>query len=164
MFGFKKKKLELAMPVDGKIISLAEVPDEVFSTGMMGQGFAIEPSSDEIYAPVAGTITNVFPTKHAISLKTKQGLELLLHLGLDTVELAGKPFEMFVSANQEVTPDTLLCKMDRNQVIEAKKSTVVLVLVTSGEDVTVTDVDSSLHGMTCGSVKIGWYSVLRIEK
>ena len=63
MFGFKKKKLELAMPVDGKIISLAEVPDEVFSTGMMGQGFAIEPSSDEIYAPVAGTITNIFPTK-----------------------------------------------------------------------------------------------------
>ena len=81
MFGFKKKKLELTMPVDGKIISLAAVPDEVFSTGMMGQGFAIEPSSDEIYAPVAGTITNIFPTKHAISLKTKEGLELLLHLG-----------------------------------------------------------------------------------
>ena len=100
MFGFKKKKLELAMPVDGKIISLTEVPDEVFSTGMMGQGFAIEPSSDEIYAPVAGTITNIFPTKHAISLKTKEGLELLLHLGLDTVELAGKPFEMFVSARK----------------------------------------------------------------
>lgn len=155
MFGFKKKKLELTMPVDGKIVSLAEVPDEVFSTGMMGQGFAIEPSSDEIYAPVAGTITNIFPTKHAISLKTKEGLELLLHLGLDTVELAGKPFEIFVSANQKVTPDTLLCKMDRSQITAAKKSTVVLVLVTSGEDITVTDVDSSLHGMTCGSVKIG---------
>ncbi len=155
MFGFKKKKLELAMPVDGKIISLAEVLDEVFSTGMMGQGFAIEPSSDEIYAPVAGTITNIFPTKHAISLKTKEGLELLLHLGLDTVELAGKPFEMFVSANQKVTPDTLLCKMDQSQITAAKKSTVVVVLVTSGEDVTVTDVDNSLHGTICGSVKIG---------
>lgn len=155
MFGFKKKKLELAMPVDGKIVSLAEVPDEVFSTGMMGQGFAVEPTADEIYAPVVGTITNIFPTKHAISLKTKDGIEILLHLGLDTVELAGSPFEMFVSANQEVSPETLLCKMDKNQITEAKKSDVVLVLVTSGEEVTMTDMDSSLHGMSCGSVKIG---------
>lgn len=155
MFGFKKKKLELAMPVDGKIVSLAEVPDEVFSTGMMGQGFAVEPTTDEIYAPVAGTITNIFPTKHAISLKTKEGIEILLHLGLDTVELAGSPFEMFVSANQEVSPETLLCKMDKNQITEAGKSDVVLVLVTSGEEVTMTDMDSSLHGMSCGSVKIG---------
>lgn len=155
MFGFKKKKLELAMPVDGKIASLAEVPDEVFSTGMMGQGFAVEPTADEIYAPVAGTITNIFPTKHAISLKTKEGIEILLHLGLDTVELAGSPFEMFVSANQEVSSDTLLCKMDKKQITEAGKSDVVLVLVTSGEEVTMTDMDSSLHGMSCGSVKIG---------
>lgn len=155
MFGFKKKKLELAMPVDGKIVSLAEVPDEVFSTGMMGQGFAVEPTTDEIYAPVAGTITNIFPTKHAISLKTKEGIEILLHLGLDTVELAGSPFEMFVSPNQEVSPETLLCKMDKNQITEAGKSDVVLVLVTSGEEVSMTDMDSSLHGMSCGSVKIG---------
>lgn len=155
MFGFKKKKLELAMPVDGKIVSLAEVPDEVFSTGMMGQGFAVEPTANEIYAPVAGTITNIFPTKHAISLKTKEGIEILLHLGLDTVELAGSPFEMFVSANQEVSSDTLLCKMDKKQITEAGKSDVVLVLVTSGEEVTMTDMDSSLHGMSCGSVKIG---------
>lgn len=155
MFGFKKKKLELAMPVDGKIVSLAEVPDEVFSTGMMGQGFAVEPTADEIYAPVTGTITNIFPTKHAISLETKEGIEILLHLGLDTVELAGSPFEMFVSANQEVSPETLLCKMDKNQITEAGKSDVVLVLVTSGEEVTMADMDSSLHGMSCGSVKIG---------
>ena len=104
MFGLKKKKLDLSSPVDGKLIKLAQVPDEVFSQGLMGQGFAIEPTADMIYTPVAGKITNVFPTKHAIGIKTKQGPELLLHLGLDTVELNGTPFELLVTEGQNVDP------------------------------------------------------------
>lgn len=154
MFGLKKKKLDLSSPVDGKLIKLAQVPDEVFSQGLMGQGFAIEPTADMIYAPVAGKITNIFPTKHAIGIKTKQGPELLLHLGLDTVELNGTPFELLVTEGQNVDPQTRLCKMDRQQIITAGKATAVLVLVTSGETVTLLEQESEQHGQVCATIKL----------
>ena len=154
MFGLKKKKLDLSSPVDGKLIKLAQVPDEVFSQGLMGQGFAIEPTADMIYAPVAGKITNIFPTKHAIGIKTKQGPELLLHLGLDTVELNGTPFELLVTEGQNVDPQTRLCKMDRQQIITAGKDTAVLVLVTSGETVTLLEQECEQHGQVCATIKL----------
>lgn len=154
MFGLKKKKLDLSSPVDGKLIKLAQVPDKVFSQGLMGQGFAIEPTADMIYAPVAGKITNIFPTKHAIRIKTKQGPELLLHLGLDTVELNGTPFELVVTEGQNVDPQTRLCKMDRQQIITAGKATAVLVLVTSGETVTLLEQEREQHGQVCATIKL----------
>ncbi|MCR1900672.1 PTS sugar transporter subunit IIA [Ligilactobacillus apodemi] len=154
MFGLKKKKIELTLPVTGEIIDLSQVDDEVFSQGIMGQGFAVKPTENEIYAPVTGTITSVFPTKHAIGILTKQGVELLLHLGLGTVELAGTTFETLVTVGQEVDPETKLCEMDQKQIIEAGKSNEVLVLVTSGEEVTMLANDVQPHGTLCASVKI----------
>lgn len=154
MFGLKKKKLDLSSPVDGKLIKLAQVPDEVFSQGLMGQGFAIEPTADMIYAPVAGKIANIFPTKHAIRIKTKQGPELLLHLCLDTVELNGTPFELLVTEGQNVDPQTRLCKMDRQQIITAGKATAVLVLVTSGETVTLLEQEREQRGQVCATIKL----------
>ena len=154
MFGLKKKKLDLSSPVDGKLIKLAQVPDKVFSQGLMGQGFAIEPTADMIYAPVAGKITNIFPTKHAIRIKTKQVPELLLHLSLDTVELNGTPFELLVTEGQNVDPQTRLCKMDRQQIITAGKATAVLVLVTSGETVTLLEQEREQHGQVCATIKL----------
>ncbi|MDG3374879.1 glucose PTS transporter subunit IIA, partial [Vibrio parahaemolyticus] len=80
----------------GKVIPITEVGDEVFSQKMMGDGFAVIPESGEIFAPVAGKVTSVFPTKHAIGLVTDSGIEVLVHMGIDTVQLNGEPFTVFV--------------------------------------------------------------------
>lgn len=79
---------------------ITEVPDQVFSAQMMGDGFAILPTKEEVFAPLSGKITNIFPTKHAMGIQTESGLEVLLHMGLDTVELKGEPFKLAVSEGQ----------------------------------------------------------------
>lgn len=81
--------ISLAAPVDGKLIQLSQVKDPVFSQGLMGQGFAIEPTNGDIVSPVTGTVTLVSETKHAFGIKTQDGADVLVHLGIDTVELKG---------------------------------------------------------------------------
>lgn len=91
---FKKSKSkgnEVKAPIKGNLIPLSEVSDDVFSQKMLGDGFAVKPTGQEVVAPVSGTITTLFPTKHAIGIKTAEGLEVLIHLGIDTVELKGDP-------------------------------------------------------------------------
>ena len=105
MFNFFKKKnkgLEVDAVVDGTVMPITDVNDDVFSTKMLGDGFAIKPNDTQIYAPVAGTISTLFPTKHAIGIKTDEGLEILIHLGLDTVELKGAPFTVDVKQGNKV--------------------------------------------------------------
>lgn len=129
MFSFlKKKKTVLHSPVTGQLVPLAQVEDPVFSQGMMGPGFAVIPTEDAIYSPVEGNVTNVFPTKHAIGIKTKEGKEVLIHMGIDTVELKGKGFEVPVKEDDKVTADTLLAKMDRSLLKEEGKGDVIMVL------------------------------------
>lgn len=101
---FKKKteNTELVAPITGKVIALEEVPDQVFSQKMMGDGVAIEPSSNEVVSPIDGEIVDVFKTKHAISLKANNGAEILVHMGLETVELDGEGFEVKVSNGDKV--------------------------------------------------------------
>lgn len=95
MFNFFKKSKskgnEVKAPIKGNLIPLSEVSDDVFSQKMLGDGFAVKPTGQEVVAPVSGTITTLFPTKHAIGIKTAEGLEVLIHLGIDTVELKGNP-------------------------------------------------------------------------
>lgn len=115
MFNFFKKKnkgLEVDAAVDGELIPITEVKDDVFSTKMLGDGYAIKPTSGEIHSPVEGDISTLFPTKHAIGIKTKEGLEILVHLGIDTVELNGAPFKMEIQKGDHVTPGQLLGTMD----------------------------------------------------
>ncbi|MHA4858100.1 PTS sugar transporter subunit IIA, partial [Enterococcus faecium] len=84
---FKKKKQEtLYAPCSGKIISITEVNDPVFSQKLLGDGFAVIPDGSKIYAPLAGRVTNIFPTKHAINIKSNSGIDYLIHIGIDTVE------------------------------------------------------------------------------
>ncbi|ANU24252.1 N-acetylglucosamine-specific PTS transporter subunit IIBC [Planococcus donghaensis] len=103
---------DFEMPIQGDIIPLSEVPDEVFAKGMMGQGFAIVPTGNILYSPVDGRVVSVFPTKHAIGIKTDTGVDLLIHVGLDTVKLKGQGFEALVEQDTLVQRGDALLKLD----------------------------------------------------
>jgi len=126
---------KLFVPVSGELIDITAVDDPVFSQKMMGDGYAVKPSDDKIYSPVEGTISNVFETKHAIGILTPAGAEVLVHMGLDTVELKGEPFTVNVQENEQVTADTQLALMDRKAVEDAGKQTDVLTIFTNGEQI-----------------------------
>ena len=128
--GSKEKDVELYNPVDGEVIPIEDVSDPVFSQKMMGDGYGIEPTNGEIYSPIKGEVVSVFPTKHALGLKTDNGIEVLVHIGIDTVELEGSPFEVFVSEGDKVTKDTLLANVDLEALKELEKSDTVIMLMT----------------------------------
>lgn len=126
--------VDLASPVNGKFTDLSEVHDDVFSQKMMGEGFAVQPTDGEIYSPVNGTIMSIFKTKHAIGIKTPSGLEVMLHMGLDTVELNGAPFTIHVKEGDKITTDTHLATVDLDQIKDAGKDPVILTLITNTKD------------------------------
>ncbi|MGX7205697.1 PTS sugar transporter subunit IIA [Enterococcus pingfangensis] len=144
---FKKKKTAFFTPVDGIFVPLTAVSDPVFSQKMMGEGFGIQPTSTKIYSPIKGVVTTIFQTKHAIGLTSKSGTEVLLHIGLDTVELAGRPFEVLVQVGQIVDETTLLVKADFEQIRAVGKDDVVLTLLTNGgESFDTLDKKQVAHG------------------
>lgn len=103
---------DLAAPVSGKVIPLEQVKDETFASGMLGQGVAIEPTDNIIYSPIEGTVETIFETKHAIGLKSADGLELLIHIGMDTVNLKGDGFKQLIEVGQKVQIGTPLMEVD----------------------------------------------------
>lgn len=136
MFNFFKKSkknngVQILSPVDGELIPITEVSDDVFSQKMLGDGFAVKPSAKEIFAPIDGKISTLFPTKHAIGITTSQGLEILLHLGIDTVELKGEPFEVHVNQGDEVTAGQKLADMDIDQISAKGLDNTVMVVYTN---------------------------------
>jgi PTS system D-glucosamine-specific IIC component len=96
------------MPIEGEVISITETPDQVFSSKMVGDGLAIIPKDNIVYSPVNGTIAQLFPTKHAIGIIDENGIELLIHVGIDTVELKGQGFEAFVEKGDTVKRGQIL--------------------------------------------------------
>lgn len=116
---------------NGQTKALTESSDPVFRQKMMGDGYFVLPENGAVYAPVSGTVTAVFPTKHAIGFTTSSGLEVLLHMGVDTVELKGMPFDVFVEVGQEVTSDTQVAQVDLAQLKAHQKAAEMLVLVTN---------------------------------
>ncbi|WP_313466752.1 beta-glucoside-specific PTS transporter subunit IIABC [Carnobacterium sp.] len=121
----------LESPIPGTIIPLSEVKDEAFASEALGKGFAVEPSEGEVFAPFDGKVAAVFPTKHAIGLVSDTGVEILIHVGLNTVELNGQYFEALIEAGQEVTKGQLLLTFDMKKIQEAGYSTQVPVVVTN---------------------------------
>jgi len=116
---------------DGTYLDIEQVPDETFAKKMLGDGFAIEPKTGIITAPVDGKVTTVFPTKHAIGFKTESGLEVLLHMGIDTVELKGAPFDVQVSDGQTVKHGEVVAKVDLDAIKAAGKQTPMIVIITN---------------------------------
>lgn len=110
---FKKKTSVLLAPIDGKVVSLDNVPDPVFSQRMMGDGVAIETTGDVAYAPADGVITVTIETKHAFGMSLENGMELIVHVGLDTVDAKGEGFEMLVKEHDHVKAGTPIIKINR---------------------------------------------------
>ena len=137
MFFFKKKELveTFFSTSNGEIVDLSSVEDAVFSQKMMGDGFAVRPSDDAVYSPVSGTIMGVFPTKHAITIESDQGLEILIHMGINTVELNGEPFEVLVSEGQKVTEQTQLATMNLAMLAEKEVLSDIMVIITNQDKV-----------------------------
>ena len=106
----------LGAHMNGAVVALADVADEAFASGAMGDGVAIEPSEGKLFAPADGTIETVFETKHAVGMTTAEGVELLLHIGIDTVKLGGKHFEAHVSPEQQVKKGDLLVSFDMDAI------------------------------------------------
>ena len=109
---FGKKKDVFASPFTGRLCSITETPDEAFAEKMNGDGFMVEPSEGDVFAPADGTVSFVFETRHAMGLTTKDGLEYLLHIGIDTVKLQGKGFMVFVEEGQSVKKGDKLMTFD----------------------------------------------------
>ena len=129
---FKGVTEEVHSVAEGQVIELEKVQDPVFSQKMMGDGFAVEPANGQIVSPVAGKVTSVFPTKHALGLVTESGLEVLVHIGLDTVSLEGKPFTVKVEEGQTVAAGDLLVEADLDAIREAGRATTTVVVFTNG--------------------------------
>ncbi|ROY44610.1 PTS beta-glucoside transporter subunit IIBCA [Enterococcus casseliflavus] len=133
----------LSKPVDGQVVALSEVNDEVFSSGMIGEGFGIIPTSGELIAPEDGEITMLFETNHAIGLKTRNGAELLFHIGLDTVQLEGKHFTPYVKAGDQVKQGQPLIQFDLDAIKAAGFDPIVICVVTNQENFTVKTIEST---------------------
>ncbi|CAM3013318.1 PTS system beta-glucoside-specific transporter subunit IIABC [Streptococcus acidominimus] len=134
----------IASPLIGNVVALENVPDEVFASGAMGKGIAVDPSDGVVVAPANAEVSLVFPTNHAIGLKTENGAEILIHIGMDTVSLAGKGFKNFVEVGDKVTPGQKLLEFDLNAIKAAGLPVITPIIITNTD--AYTDVLTTQEG------------------
>lgn len=159
LFGKKEepiKTIQVVAPITGNAVNLSAVPDPVFSDKMMGDGLAIEPSEGVVVSPIEGEIMQVFPTKHAVGIRAKNGAEILIHIGLETVSLKGEGFETHVKQGDKVKAGEKLVTFDMGIISEKAKSTVTPVIITN------TDQAASLRVLTKGNVQKGETPILEV--
>jgi len=148
----REKKIELFAPVSGTFVALTAVPDKVFASGMMGKGIAVNPTSDMVVAPCVGKITLLPDSKHAFGMKTANGAEILVHIGLDTVNLKGEGFEAMTQAGTKVEAGTPIIKFDRELIEQKGYPLITMLLVTNSSDFEV-DV-SEITEVTAGKTSV----------
>jgi glucose-specific phosphotransferase system IIA component len=138
----------LYAPTEGKIIPLENVKDPVFAEKMMGEGIAVDPASSEIFAPASGQIVTVFPTLHAIGIKTQEGAEIMLHVGLETVDLKGKGFKAFVKKGQQVHAGQKVLEADFAFIKEKGLDPSVIMVITNSKefDVEILETSQAVYG------------------
>lgn len=129
--GKKLEKETIGAAAEGQIIALEEIADKAFSSGAMGKGLGIKPSANQVYAPVDGEVTCVFPTKHAIGIQSEQGAEILLHIGIDTVQLEGRHFDVKVEQGQKIHRGDLLAEVDFEGVRKEGFDDTIIMIVTN---------------------------------
>jgi glucose-specific phosphotransferase system IIA component len=130
-FLFKPKDKAILATQSGKAIPLSEVPDEAFSQKLLGDGIAIVPSSGDVFSPVNGVILNVFETLHAYAIRSKDGIGILIHVGIDTVELRGEGFETFVKKDQKVKAGELIGRANLGFICDKGFSACTPVIITN---------------------------------
>lgn len=146
---FAGEKMTVMAPIDGTVIPLEQIPDETFATAILGPGCGIEPTGDTVYAPFDGTITQVASTLHAIGITSDDGIELLIHIGIDTVALRGSSFTPLVREGQAVKAGTPLLNVDLDAIRAAGLSTESAIIVTNADDL------PKLHIIAGGIVSTG---------
>lgn len=159
LFGKKEepvKTIQILAPLSGNAVNLDSVPDPVFSEKMMGDGIAIEPSEGIVVSPVDGEIMQIFPTKHAVGIRAKNGAEILIHIGLETVSLKGEGFETHVQQGDSVKAGDKLVSFNMATISEKAKSTVTPIIITN------TDQAASLNLLTEGKVERGSTPILEV--
>lgn len=133
---FKKEKIKtIHAPLSGKIIPLEDVPDPVFSQKMMGEGVAIQPHEGKVLSPVDGEVIQVIKTKHAIGLQTTDGVEVLIHIGLETVDLKGEGFNVHVATGDKVKVGQSLMEFDLEFIRKHAKSIITPVVITNSNEI-----------------------------
>ena len=133
--GFGKKSGEMiGAPVEGEAVTSAEIGDAAFREEMLGKGMAIKPTAGKVYAPVDGTVSQVFGTKHALTILSEGGAELLIHIGRDTVEMDGKPFKVYVKAEDKVRKGELIAEFDMDMIQAAGLDTIIPIVVFNSSD------------------------------
>jgi PTS system glucose-specific IIA component len=136
MFGFLKRKVrEIKAPVVGQVVALESVKDDVFSQKLVGDGVAIIPMSDVFTAPIEGKITKIFSTNHAYSIKSTKDLEVMVHIGLETVALEGKGFERLANEGDEVKAGDPIIRVDLAYIREHAKDIITPVIISEESDV-----------------------------
>ncbi|GAB6098690.1 PTS glucose transporter subunit IIA [Halanaerocella petrolearia] len=148
----QENRLEVLAPITGDLVELEEVPDQVFSQKMMGDGIAINPTDDMIVAPCEGQIVQIFDTNHAVGIETKEGIELLIHIGIDTVELAGQGFTRIAQEGVKVKPGDELIKIDKEFLVENAPSLITPLIVTDMSK--VDEVEKGQGSVTAGQDKV----------
>ncbi len=138
LFKKKKKEAHLLAFATGEVVALKDVKDQMFSAGLMGQGIAIESEDGKFCSPVNGTVTMLFPTKHALGLKSEDGQELLLHIGIDTVGLKGEGFSAFVQDGQKVSAGDALIQADLPLIRSKGLETAAILCVTEPKEPEIT--------------------------
>ncbi|EGO8522931.1 maltose PTS system EIICB or EIICBA component [Enterococcus faecalis] len=154
---FLGKKKDFVAVATGEVIPMAQVNDPVFSQKMMGDGFAVKPLEGEVVAPISGKVLSVFPSKHAIGLQTEEGIEVLVHMGIDTVEMATPAFESFVKEGQSLEAGTKLAKMNLDVIEQAGKETTIIVAFTNSdkvEQVVIHQLGTTTAGTVIGQIEI----------
>lgn len=131
---FKKRKLQIYAPIHGEIVPLDQVPDPVFSQKMMGEGIAIMPTDGKVHAPIDGTVVLVADTKHAIGLKSDDGTEILIHIGLETVNLKGEGFTTLVKVGDKITVGQPLIEVDWAYIGEHATSIITPIIITNSAE------------------------------
>lgn len=130
----KKTNGKVYSPIEGEIIPISEVDDQVFASKMMGEGFAVLPSDGTIKAPISGIVKMIAPTKHAIGIVADDGMELLLHLGIDTVDLNGEPFTLTIKEGETLQQGQVIRTIDLNQIEVKGKDATVMVIITDSKE------------------------------
>ncbi|MCR8613094.1 MAG: PTS glucose transporter subunit IIA [Mycoplasma sp.] len=133
--------MEILAPIKGKIAPLKELKDGVFSEGMMGDGFTIEPEDNIVYAPIKGKLETVFNTGHAFGIVGKDGTKILIHVGIDTVQLGGKGFNVFVKQGKKIKAGKPLVEVDFESIKDKVKSIKVIVLVLPDSEKKLGEID-----------------------